>query len=174
MSYQDLKAIYPHILDTTKTPYDAGRHERIKIEGLLVIVPIGVCAKCGGERHKLDTRGFCRLCKIDMKLVFPKASEPRPAAPGRHIDPKSDEFQADYLEDKFIDDIWDLIGQEEQAHALRGLWETFPKVLRLKAVKLAIRNRRPLAPAISLPPAVAEPIEVDWQIKKHIGGEASC
>jgi hypothetical protein len=132
-----LKAKYPFIEDFGEPSNSLFEH--IRIEGDLIQLRKRVCAKCGGVRHQLDTRGFCRDCKkvLGMPVAAKRVKdrsvvthhhplEPRPAQPSTaeiSVDPA------------FINAVWGLIPSTVRLALLDDFWPRLPITLRLQLAK---------------------------------------
>lgn len=138
-----LREKYPFIADP-ELKFDASVSDHIKIENIDCAVPKAICAKCGGDRHSLDTRGFCARCKVEIG-GFPGYSKNTRfkndgrSGPVHRIDPKSSVLLSEVLSDDFINDVWNMLTPNARTKVLNEYWDRLTREQRVEIMKAGLK-----------------------------------
>lgn len=140
----ELHRKYPHIVLPT-VAFDAAVMERLRVDGELVAAYKRKCIRCGGERHQLDTRGFCRPCKEALGM---------PGAPRRKLVSGSEEDRDWERQQRiasskevtvsadFIDWAWERLPENVRQGIMLQVWRHTPLPERAKYIAEAVKPLR--------------------------------
>jgi hypothetical protein len=151
---KSLKELYPYAVDLTKVRFDSATMEEIKIgdhdgeeaEIERVVARKKICLKCGGERHALDTRGFCRECKIKMGIfVAPSRAKTGPtedreweAKRTQLANPPNGEIN---VKTELLDFAWMQIKDDIRLEIYTKIWASLSPADRAKWIAVAINRQ---------------------------------